>query len=71
MPVRKTFAAEICAVISNKVEASVYNAAKGHILHNVFWCKNYADNQAMDHAIGNYIEDLGADLIVFRCHENS
>lgn len=59
------FAAEICAVISNKAEAfGLQRAAKAHIPTQCFLRKNYADNQAMDHAIGNYIEDLGADLIV-------
>ncbi|MFZ7143569.1 phosphoribosylglycinamide formyltransferase [Avibacterium avium] len=58
-------AAQICAVIANKATAYGLQRAKmAEIPTALFERKNYADNQAMDQAIGDYITELGADLIV-------
>ncbi|WP_032092466.1 MULTISPECIES: phosphoribosylglycinamide formyltransferase [Pasteurellaceae] len=57
--------AEICAVISNKAKAfGLTRAAQAAIPTRVFLAKDYADGGAQDEAIGDYIESLGADLIV-------
>ncbi|MFZ7304730.1 phosphoribosylglycinamide formyltransferase [Avibacterium avium] len=57
--------AQICAVIANKVNAYGLQRAKmAEIPTALFERKDYADNLAMDQAIGDYIAELGADLIV-------
>ncbi|MCW9709389.1 phosphoribosylglycinamide formyltransferase [Avibacterium sp. 21-586] len=57
--------AQICAVISNKASAYGLQRAKmAEIPTALFERKDYADNLAMDRAIGDYIAELGADLIV-------
>ncbi|MFU2088882.1 phosphoribosylglycinamide formyltransferase [Avibacterium avium] len=57
--------AQICAVIANKANAYGLQRAKmAEIPTALFERKDYADNLAMDQAIGDYIAELGADLIV-------
>lgn len=57
--------AQICAVISNKAEAYGLERAKtAEIPTALFQRKEYANNLAMDTAIGDYIEAQQADLIV-------
>ncbi|MFZ7164257.1 phosphoribosylglycinamide formyltransferase [Avibacterium avium] len=57
--------AQICAVIANKANAYGLQRAKmAEIPTALFERKDYADNLAMDRAIGDYIAELGADLIV-------
>ncbi|OOS01375.1 phosphoribosylglycinamide formyltransferase [Canicola haemoglobinophilus] len=57
--------AEICAVISNKSSAFGLQRAKlENIPTQTFLRKNFVDNQAMDQAIGDYIQSINADLIV-------
>lgn len=57
--------AEICAVVSNKSSAfGLQRAQQEDIPTQTFLRKNFADNQAMDQAIGDYIQSLNADLIV-------
>ncbi|MFU2047127.1 phosphoribosylglycinamide formyltransferase [Avibacterium gallinarum] len=57
--------AQICVVIANKATAYGLQRAKmAEIPTALFERKDYADNLAMDRAIGDYIVELGADLIV-------
>ncbi|MEE6075464.1 phosphoribosylglycinamide formyltransferase [Avibacterium paragallinarum] len=57
--------AQICAVIANKANAyGLQRARMAEIPTALFERKDYADNLAMDQAIGDYIAELGADLIV-------
>lgn len=57
--------AQICAVIANKANAYGLQRAKmAEIPTALFERKDYADNLAMDRAIGDYIAELGVDLIV-------
>ena len=57
--------AQICAVIANKAIAYGLQRAKmAEIPTALFERKDYADNLVMDRAIGDYIAELGADLIV-------
>ncbi|MFZ7255762.1 phosphoribosylglycinamide formyltransferase [Avibacterium avium] len=57
--------AQICVVIANKATAYGLQRAKmAEIPTALFERKDYADNLAMDRAIGDYIAELGADLIV-------
>ena len=61
----KRINAQISAVISNKSAAYGLERAKtAKIPTALFLRKDYADNLAMDTAIGDYIESVGADLIV-------
>ncbi len=57
--------AEIGAVISNKANAfGLQRAVQANIPTRVFLAKDYADSHAQDRAIGDFIESLGAELIV-------
>ncbi|MEE3609210.1 phosphoribosylglycinamide formyltransferase [Avibacterium paragallinarum] len=57
--------AQICAVIANKANAYGLQRAKmAEIPTALFERRDYADNLAMDRAIGDYITSLEADLIV-------
>ncbi|EEX50877.1 phosphoribosylglycinamide formyltransferase [Pasteurella dagmatis] len=58
-------AGKIVSVISNKADAFALERAKSAgISSRVFLRKDFENNQAMDHQIGNYIESINADLIV-------
>lgn len=57
--------AEVAAVISNNASAFGLERAKtAQIPTALFERRNFADNVEMDQAIGDYIEKIGADLIV-------
>ena len=57
--------AQISAVISNNADAyGLLRAKTAQIPTALFLRKDYADNLAMDMAIGDYIESLNADVIV-------
>lgn len=57
--------AEVAAVISNNASAFGLERAKtAQIPTALFERRNFADNATMDQAIGDYIEKIGADLIV-------
>ncbi|WP_040977155.1 phosphoribosylglycinamide formyltransferase [Necropsobacter massiliensis] len=57
--------AEIGAVISNKADAfGLQRAAQANIPTRVFLAKDYANGQAQDSDIGDFIASLGAELIV-------
>ncbi|PJG84980.1 phosphoribosylglycinamide formyltransferase [Conservatibacter flavescens] len=57
--------AQIVSVISNKADVFGLERAKSAgISHRVFLRKAFDSNLAMDNAIGDYIDNLGADLIV-------
>lgn len=57
--------AEVAAVISNRASAFGLERAKtAKIPTALFERQDFADNGAMDRAIGDYIEKIGADLIV-------
>ncbi|HDR1022228.1 TPA: phosphoribosylglycinamide formyltransferase [Pasteurella multocida] len=56
---------KIVSVISNKADAFALERAKSAgISSQVFLRKDFANNQAMDQQIGDYIESVNADLIV-------
>ncbi|MCK3654579.1 phosphoribosylglycinamide formyltransferase [Pasteurellaceae bacterium Macca] len=56
---------EICAVIANKADAfGLERAKEAGIPTFVFLRKNFASNLAMDEAIAQQLDVLGADLIV-------
>lgn len=56
---------KIAAVISNRADAyGLIRAREADIPTALFECSNYSDNQAMDKAIGDFIAEIGADLIV-------
>ena len=56
---------EIVAVISNRADAyGLIRAREANIPMALFERSNYSDNQAMDKAIGDFIAEIGADLIV-------
>ncbi|TDQ57956.1 formyltetrahydrofolate-dependent phosphoribosylglycinamide formyltransferase [Mesocricetibacter intestinalis] len=57
--------ARVAAVISNKADAfGLQRARQAGIPTQVFVRSDYAGNAAMDLAIGDYIDAIGADLIV-------
>ncbi|PJG82937.1 phosphoribosylglycinamide formyltransferase [Caviibacterium pharyngocola] len=57
--------AQISAVISNKADAfGLQRAKSAGISTQVFLRRDYADNVAMDAAIGDYIQSLQADFII-------
>lgn len=57
--------AEVVSVISNKPDAfGLVRAAQRDVPTKVFERKNFSTNQEMDQHIGDYIESVGADLIV-------
>ncbi|NBI12698.1 phosphoribosylglycinamide formyltransferase [[Haemophilus] felis] len=57
--------AQIVSVISNKSEAfGLQRAQQANIHTRVFLRKDFANNQAMDQHIAEYIESLNVDLIV-------
>ena len=57
--------AQISAVISNNADAyGLLRAKTAQIPTALFLRKDYADNLAMDMAIGDYIESLNGDVIV-------
>ena len=56
---------KIAAVISNRADAyGLIRAREADIPTALFERSNYSDNQAMDKAIGDFIAEIGADLIV-------
>lgn len=56
---------KIAAVISNRADAyGLIRAREANIPTALFERSNYSDNQAMDKAIGDFIAEIGADLIV-------
>ena len=57
--------AQIACVVSNKSDAyGLTRAKKALIPQSVFLRKDFANNLAMDEAIGNYLEKQSVDLIV-------
>lgn len=56
---------KICSVISNKPDAfGLIRAKQENIPTRVFLRKDYRNSEDMDQNIADYIQDLGADLIV-------